>query len=76
MAQSSFQVGPEYFHLTLGLAMLALLSGGLRFISRWLSKSRLGADDGWMIASMLLMMALIIDAGYGLYHLCERLIPC
>ena len=65
MSQDSFEVGPEYFHLTIGLAVLALFSGALRFASRWLSKARFGVDDAWMLVSMTLMVALMVDAGYG-----------
>ena len=65
MNRDSFEVGPEYFHLTVGLAVLAVLSGALRFASRWLSKARFGVDDAWMLLSMILMVALVVDAGYG-----------
>ena len=66
MSQGSFEVGPEYFHLTVGLAVLAVFSGALRFASRWLSKARFGVDDAWMLVSMILMVALVVDAGYGI----------
>ncbi|MCJ1310742.1 hypothetical protein MMC25_004408 [Agyrium rufum] len=61
---SDFEVGPEYFHIAVGLGVLALVTGALRFWSRWISKASFGQDDYWMLAAEILMVALVIDSGY------------
>lgn len=43
----------QVIHLTIACGILATLAVFLRFVARWRSKSNLGADDWWMLATLV-----------------------
>jgi hypothetical protein len=64
------EASPEYALRTLriivALTAVATAAVGLRFLSRWLSRAPLAADDGLIVLAWLFMLGLVVDCGYSM----------
>ena len=60
--------GLEQFRVGIGLGIVAIVAVGLRFLARWLTRLPYGADDAWIIVSLVFMLAMLINDVYSMLY--------